>query len=140
MTWASDTVVEKVMVSRISLAGHKNGISFETRMKSSSLALILPWVNALMEVTQATKVTDVEELEGDAGDDWLPLDSSSLSGDTHFRPSPSCSAATHRSLMSDLHCASFSHVGAHRTHHGFYCVTSHLHIYHVPMFLDLTYI
>ena len=85
MTWASDTIVKKVMVSRISLAGHNNGMSFETGTKSSSLALILPWVNALTEVMQATEVTDAEELEGDAGDDWLPLDSSSL---------PACSTWT----------------------------------------------
>ena len=46
----------------------------------------------------------------------------------------------HCSPMSDPHCASFSDVRAHCAHHGLYCVTLHLCIYHVPMFLDLAYI
>jgi hypothetical protein len=55
-------------------------------------------------------------------------------------PFSSCSTATHHSLMSDPHRTSFSNVGAHHAHHGLYHITSHLHIYHVPMFLDLAYV
>ena len=63
-----------------------------------------------------------------------------LSGDTRFRPFPSCSVATHHFLMSDPHCMSLSDVGAHRAYHGPYRITSHLRIYHVPAFLDLAYV
>ena len=60
-----------------------------------------------------------------------------LSGDTCFQPSPSCSIAMHRFPMSDPHHAPLSDLGAHHTYHRLYHVMLHLHIYCVPMFLDL---
>jgi len=55
-----------------------------------------------------------------------------MSGDTPSNPFLSSSAATHRTSLSDL--------GPYRAYHGLHHITSHLHIYYVPMFLDLAYV
>jgi len=54
-----------------------------------------------------------------------------LSGDTHSQPSPSCSVATHRFPMLDLHHTPLSNLGAHHAYHR---------LYHMWHYVALTYI
>jgi len=63
-----------------------------------------------------------------------------MSGDTPSDPFLSSSAATHRFPMLDPHRTSLSDLGPYRTYHGLHHITSYLHIYYVPMFLDLAYV